>query len=534
MSRSRTGPQRIVTWLRASLEGRTLPLVPLVVVAATAITTVSGALPSEAVADPTYTVMNAPEGVYWRSEPNWNAAERISGFGVYNGTTIEVHCYQSGTAVEGSADTMWEQATDVAGSGYGSGWLNEHFINDGSPINQPSPGVPPCGGPPPEERPPEPVEEHPSGGGLVFPIFNAEGGIYYRNSPHWADTPQTPGVGVYNGDQVQLICGAFGDPVGPFSDTAWSYVNNLSRSVGEGWVNEHFINDGALSNQFVAGEPMCGAEIPGVSGGGSGSGGSGSGGSSGSGGATGSTPDPPPSRSLYFSPYWANPHGTGTTGDVKGDGSNRFHTNWVHAPAPTTTITMNGGDWDKNQDKNGCPALASFVPKGQAAFDNGQITTLASWSLARSAPFLFLKARPDWISKIHYILLFDPGTQHEWDDSPCDNEYSMARILRAWLIADSSNKLAILSGVSTADVGHRSIDGHGHAGIQDQLFVPLKILGEPSGRHLRSQIVVCNYDTMSHPDVWINFNSWINDPPITLSTCPIDPRTKKLPTSWNP
>lgn len=49
----------------------------------------------------------------WRSEPNWAAAERISGFGVYNGTIIEVHCYQSGTTVEGSADTMWEQATDV-------------------------------------------------------------------------------------------------------------------------------------------------------------------------------------------------------------------------------------------------------------------------------------------------------------------------------------------------------------------------------------------------------------------------------------
>src|SRR3954447_25660475 len=97
------------------------------------------AIPASAVADPTYSVMNAPEGVYWRSEPNWAAAERISGFGVYNGTIIEVHCYQSGTTVEGSNDTMWEQATDVGGPGYGSGWLNEHFINDGQAINQPSP-----------------------------------------------------------------------------------------------------------------------------------------------------------------------------------------------------------------------------------------------------------------------------------------------------------------------------------------------------------------------------------------------------------
>lgn len=109
---------------------------------------------STAAADPRYEVMNAPEGVYWRSEPNWAAAERVSGFGVYNGTIIEVHCYQSGTTVEGSADTMWEQATDVGGRGYGSGWVNEHFINDGQPINQPSPGVPPCNASPPASPPP--------------------------------------------------------------------------------------------------------------------------------------------------------------------------------------------------------------------------------------------------------------------------------------------------------------------------------------------------------------------------------------------
>jgi hypothetical protein len=39
---------------------------------------------------------------------------------------------------------MWEHATDVAGPGYGSGWINEHFINDSQAINLPSPGVPPC------------------------------------------------------------------------------------------------------------------------------------------------------------------------------------------------------------------------------------------------------------------------------------------------------------------------------------------------------------------------------------------------------
>jgi len=130
------------------------------------------AMPTKAVADPQYSVMNAPEGVYWRSEPNWDAAERISGFGVYNGTTIEVHCYQSGTAVEGSADTMWEQATDVGGPGYGSGWLNEHFINDGQPINQPSPGLPPCGTQAPPSSSPPPSSS-------VNTFFNRQGAVYW-------------------------------------------------------------------------------------------------------------------------------------------------------------------------------------------------------------------------------------------------------------------------------------------------------------------------------------------------------------------
>lgn len=282
----------------------------LVLLIATFATSLGLLLPVSALADPRYEVMNAPEGVYWRSEPNWAAAERVSGFGVYNGTIIEVHCYQSGTAVEGSADTMWEQATDVGGRGYGSGWVNEHFINDGQPINQPSPGVGPCNPPPPphEEAPPPPVEEHPSGG-LIFPIFNAEGGIYYRNSPHWADTPQTPGIGVYNGDQVQLICGAFGDAVGPFNDTAWSYVNNLSRSVGSGWVDEHFINDGAPDNAFVSGEPMCGPETPGISG-------SRSGGGSGSGGNGGGANPPPGPAGVSFNRSaavaWAEAHAKDT------------------------------------------------------------------------------------------------------------------------------------------------------------------------------------------------------------------------------
>ncbi len=104
----------------------------------------------------TIPVMNASGGIYWRSEPNWAAPEAEPGNGVYEGTTVTVHCYQSGTSAPGSADTMWELASWATGPGRGEGWLNEHFINDGAPINQTPPGVPACNVPAPASTPTPP------------------------------------------------------------------------------------------------------------------------------------------------------------------------------------------------------------------------------------------------------------------------------------------------------------------------------------------------------------------------------------------
>jgi hypothetical protein len=477
----------------------------------------SALVASTAAADPSFEVMNAPEGVYWRSEPNWEAAERIAGFGVYNGTIVEVHCYQSGTAVEGSADTMWEQATDVGGQGYGSGWLNEHFINDGQPINTPSPGVPACGA-----SSPPPPETQPSGGGLVFPIFNAEGGIYYRNSPHWSDTSETPGVGVYDGDQVQLICGAFGDPVGPFNDTAWSYVNNLSRSVGDGWVDEHFINDGAADNAFVAGEPMCGPEIPGVSG-------SGSSGASSSSGSSGGSPNasPTPGGSLYYSPYPTSAHEKIEIEHHKND--------WKYAPSPAA-VTIHLDEWDRGQ-RYECPetkyAVPSKAPTG--LLGNKEITTLASWSLARNVPLLLLIEHPSWYSHINYILMFDPGNKKEYAEEGCQSRYhNLYTKLAEWLEESSTHRLAVLAGEVTADYGHPTASGKGHAGLQEYLFSG--VYRARNSKTIRKQIVVCNYDEMSHEGIWMKFSGWMNKPPITVNGCPPIPGVpgNKAAPGWNP
>jgi hypothetical protein len=469
------------------------------------------ALPSAATADPTYSVMNADGGIYWRSAPDWNTPVAIAGNGVYNGSIVALHCYQSGTSVPGSADTMWEQATVVGGPGTGSGWLNEHFINDGQPINQPSPGVPACGSSPAPPPPPDPGPTPPPGDGFTFGIYNADGGIYYRSSPHWSDTPQTVGVGVYNGDQVRLICGASGDPVGPGNNTAWSYVTNLTRNVGNGWVSEHFINDGLQPGQWPSGLPQCGSDIPGAIGSANGGGTTpNTGGGSGGGSASQF------GRSLYFSPF--------------ARGQDVRYGNRLTSTSPAS-VTRYLDQWDPTAKQNICPPPSDSVPAGNTA----GITTLAAWSEGRSGPLLFLQAHPSWYSQIHYILLFDPGNRREYANSQCGKKYDFSGLLATWLKSNSANRLVVLSGEVTYDRKHPTATGLLHAGIQEGLFPRIKT---DRNQTIRRHVIVCNYDdNMTHEGVWLSYQNQMNMAPISgLGDCPAIPNTNGLVhvPSWNP
>jgi hypothetical protein len=120
--------------------------------------------------------------------------------------------------------------------------------------------APPAGSPSPSPTPPA------AGGGLAFPVQNTgetlPDGVYFRNSPHTADTSAIPGLGVYAGEQVSLSCYGFGDAVGPYSDALWYRVANVTRPTTNGianvgWLNAHYINDGKLANQVDAGVPVC-------------------------------------------------------------------------------------------------------------------------------------------------------------------------------------------------------------------------------------------------------------------------------------
>jgi hypothetical protein len=106
----------------------------------------------------------------------------------------------------------------------------------------------------------------PKSTGLVFPVQNTDetppDGVYFRNSPHTADTSRTPGLGVYMNERVQLICYGWGDAVGPYNDKLWYDVSDATRPTAngvanEGWLNAHYIADGKSANVLDAGVSVC-------------------------------------------------------------------------------------------------------------------------------------------------------------------------------------------------------------------------------------------------------------------------------------
>src|SRR3954466_1752303 len=82
--------------------------------------------------------------------------------------------------------------------------------------------------------------------GPTFPVMNTSetppDGVWFRNSPHTADTDRVTGHGVYMGEQVQLRCYASGDSVGPYDDTLWYDVLDVTRPVNNGVENSGYLN----------------------------------------------------------------------------------------------------------------------------------------------------------------------------------------------------------------------------------------------------------------------------------------------------
>jgi hypothetical protein len=122
----------------------TIQLLPRTALAAAAAMALLLTLAPAAFADATFPTMNNGGGIYWRAAPDWNTPVAQVGNGHYPGTVISISCSQAGTSVPGSTNTMWVKAAWAGGPGRGSGWINEHYVNDNAPINQAAPSVRSC------------------------------------------------------------------------------------------------------------------------------------------------------------------------------------------------------------------------------------------------------------------------------------------------------------------------------------------------------------------------------------------------------
>lgn len=185
-----------------------------------------------------YYVQYADGGVYWRSGPDWNMAAASPGNGFYPGSVIKPTCYQAGAAnVPGSADGMWEQASIVSGPGSGSGWINEHFVADGQPINRPSPGVPPCASTPPALPPPAQTwseQETPNHPVNTFTNYHNASGM---------------GPAIASGQWVEISCKVYDPTIASVNPDGYWY-----RIASPPWNGAYY----SPANTFMNGDPYGG------------------------------------------------------------------------------------------------------------------------------------------------------------------------------------------------------------------------------------------------------------------------------------
>lgn len=319
--------------------------------------------------------------------------------------------------------------------------------------------------------------------GPAFPVMNTSesppDGVYFRTTPQTANTLREPGFGVYMNETVEEVCYAWGDSVGAYGNTLWYYVNDLSRPTvnghaNSGYLNAHYINDGTVANQVVAGVSQCGAASP-------------------------PPPPPPPPASacsllppppataVYFSPFEGTkyvPAGRPAVSDV-------CASQWINSAAHCDTTLAN-----------------RFLPPAAH--------TLAGWSIGRLGP-IYALGRASWTQRqqVTYVYMIDPGNTDNL--SGCDSQLVQVgdplkfkrpgQILAEWLRDNTNARLTIMAGSLTAQ--------NAHAGIQNAYFNDIRAIGNG----VRSRVYVCNYDNTEHYKMFNEFNAYINRAPIT-SSCP--------------
>lgn len=303
-----------------------------------------------------------------------------------------------------------------------------------------------------------------AGTGLRYQVVDADnahdGGVYYRNSPSWNDTARITGVGGYYGETVELVCGAWGDAVGPYANRRWHLVDNLSRpAAGRGWLPDRYLNTPNNANEATPGEPECGASAPTPS----------------------PSPSPPPPGPAPIGKLVTYYSGLGNAGAQKARS--------LQVDRDLTADGTYDGSWTSATQCTPASNAVNFAGK--------DINRLAGWSLGRLGPIYALKYlkdhNPGAAARINYVIMFDPGAPADF--GTCDYNQSSVQAdstLAWWLGLSSDNRLVILSGNRTATNHHQT--------IQTAYFPAIK----RAGSAIRSRVLVCNY-SLGHEAVYNNY-----------------------------
>jgi hypothetical protein len=166
------------------------------------------------------------------------------------------------------------------------------------------------------------------------------------------------------------------------------------------------------------------------------------------------------------------------------------------APYAAYTATK---DWWSREGSDCSTQYSDYWP---ASFDGRKITRASAWSLGRLGITYLLKQNPTRSSQLDTIILFDPGSLGDYE-SYCDLKYPQDELMATWLSGSSSRRLIVLAGKVTRDVDHPDAQGRHHQGIQRHLFPAIRNAGRAS------QVLVCNYDSVGHPDLLRTFSSLV-------------------------
>ena len=108
--------------------------------------------PPKAPDAPTFTVMNTdetpPDGVWFRTSPHTGDTDRVTGHGVYRGDRVALECHARGDSVGAHANHLWYRVRNLSrptvGGRSNDGFLNAHYVDDGTVADQVVANVRPC------------------------------------------------------------------------------------------------------------------------------------------------------------------------------------------------------------------------------------------------------------------------------------------------------------------------------------------------------------------------------------------------------